>query len=271
MKLRVYLSPHLDDAVFSCGGTMHRQIRAGETVHVVTVFAGTPQRTDFSGLAEWNHEQWGLLRDPVAARRTEDITAVSSLGASHVHLDYLDCMYRAVPATGEWMYPNDEAIFGDVHSSETVAPPTLARTILGLLPLADCATLYAPIAAGHHVDHQLVRGAGIILVRSGLRVLFFEDVPHVEKEGSLDAALSMSPTGEWTPITIPLHESDMLARLTAISCYRSQLGVQFGGPAQVEAHIRAYASSFGTRTGYAERYWSPRGLAPRGPRGDGTC
>ena len=38
----VYLSPHLDDAVLSCGGLIHRQVVAGQRPLVVTIFAGTP-------------------------------------------------------------------------------------------------------------------------------------------------------------------------------------------------------------------------------------
>ena len=39
MLKHVYLSPHLDDAVLSCGGAIHRAGAAGEAVLVITVFA----------------------------------------------------------------------------------------------------------------------------------------------------------------------------------------------------------------------------------------
>ncbi|WP_366972639.1 PIG-L family deacetylase, partial [Thermoflexus sp.] len=37
------LSPHPDDAVLSCGGTLYRTARAGIPVRVITVFAGDPR------------------------------------------------------------------------------------------------------------------------------------------------------------------------------------------------------------------------------------
>jgi len=38
----IYLSSHLDDAVLSCGGTIHRLSAGGEAVQVMTLLAGNP-------------------------------------------------------------------------------------------------------------------------------------------------------------------------------------------------------------------------------------
>lgn len=39
-----YLSPHLSDVVYSCGGIIDRQIQNGDEVTVITVFAGIPSK-----------------------------------------------------------------------------------------------------------------------------------------------------------------------------------------------------------------------------------
>ena len=45
MRLHLFVSPHFDDAVLSCGATMHRLRRLGERVMVLTVCAGVPDNS----------------------------------------------------------------------------------------------------------------------------------------------------------------------------------------------------------------------------------
>lgn len=42
----VYLSPHLDDVIFSCGSAISKQHRIGDSILVITIFAGTPSDID---------------------------------------------------------------------------------------------------------------------------------------------------------------------------------------------------------------------------------
>jgi len=38
----IYLQPHYDDAIFSCGGAVALQVGSGQQVLLVTIFGGTP-------------------------------------------------------------------------------------------------------------------------------------------------------------------------------------------------------------------------------------
>jgi LmbE family N-acetylglucosaminyl deacetylase len=38
----IYLSPHFDDAVLSCGGLIFEQARQGIPIEIWTIFAGNP-------------------------------------------------------------------------------------------------------------------------------------------------------------------------------------------------------------------------------------
>jgi LmbE family N-acetylglucosaminyl deacetylase len=56
----VYLSPHLDDAVLSCGGLIHRQVRAGQPPLVITLFSGQPAAdAHVSAFTQSQHTRWG--------------------------------------------------------------------------------------------------------------------------------------------------------------------------------------------------------------------
>ena len=89
---QIYLSPHLDDAVLSCGGRISQQTARGEKVLVVTVCAGDPPPAPLSEFAQALHIRWALPFHPVAARRDEDEAALAVLGASALHLPLPDCI-----------------------------------------------------------------------------------------------------------------------------------------------------------------------------------
>src|SRR3972149_1310758 len=105
MALRVYLSPHLDDAVFSCGGLIARQSSGGDDVQVVTIFAGDPPVGELPPFAYELHRRWGGEGSPMGLRRAEDHVACGRLGASVVHLPIPDAIYRR-SAQGEALYPD---------------------------------------------------------------------------------------------------------------------------------------------------------------------
>ena len=114
----VYLSPHLDDAVLSCGGLIWEQIRSGGNVEIWTICAGAPPTGDLSGFAKELHERWGLGMDAVSKRRMEDQVACRILGAGHKHYDIPDAIYRRDPKTGEILYDSFDVILSGIHPGD---------------------------------------------------------------------------------------------------------------------------------------------------------
>jgi len=102
----IFVSPHLDDAVLSCGGGIARLAHSGELVTVVTLCtADQPVGAPLSPLARRNHRSWAAGDQPFAARREEDLCALLSLGAVAEHVGLLDAIYRRSPA-GRPLYAN---------------------------------------------------------------------------------------------------------------------------------------------------------------------
>ena len=251
----IYLVPHLDDAVLSCGGLIHRQTEAGEPVLVITVFAGSPSCPELSVFATYLYHAWNLGTNPMEGRRMEDQRALAFLGAEYRHLEHMDCIYRSAPDGGGWLYPMRDDIFGDVHPTELDYGRALARDLGPALPLAGGTTLYAPLGIGHHVDHQIVRQAACILRRDGYEVRFFEDYPYSAGAGELEGALRDAPGSNWSSKLEMLSSEDMEAKIAAISRYTSQLDLLFGGLTEMRRKTIEFFSSLGTGGGYAERYW----------------
>jgi len=235
----VYLSPHLDDAVLSCGGRIWQQMQAGERVLVATIFAGTPAPdAPLSPFAQELHARWGHPAEAVARRQEEDLAALALLGAEAVHWLYTDCIYRRTP-DGHFPYASEEALWGEVHPAENSLVVEVA-TRLATLPLMSDDTAYAPLGVGHHLDHQIVRYAA---EASGHTLVYYEDFPYTEDPQAVQVALMK---GQWQAESAPLSREALGAKIAAIACYHSQLSTFWADVAEMAAAVWAFA----------ERYWT---------------
>ena len=99
------LSPHFDDAVLSCGGTLAKAVGKGASVVVVTIFAGEPDAQALMKLhVQAAHRRWRLPdAQAVALRRDEDRAALSVLGVHQVCAAVPDYLYW--PHAGAWSQP----------------------------------------------------------------------------------------------------------------------------------------------------------------------
>ena len=262
----VYLSPHYDDAALSCGGSIYQQVQAGQPVLVVTICAAPPPTAELSAYAQQLHRQWGSASDTVATRRAEDAQALRRLGADGQYLTLHDCIYRSQSPGQTWFYNSDADIFGEVHPADLTLATTIAHLVSGLQSLAQGTTFYAPLAVGHHVDHQLAQAAAWQLRDQGHNLVFYEDYPYADPqypftshgEGNsfdLDQALQAIAVALCPEICL-FGEAELAAKTDAVRAYGSQLNTLFGGAAAMEHHLRHYALRVGQQH-LAERIWLP--------------
>ncbi len=228
----IYLSPHLDDAVFSAGGLIYDQIQAGIPVEIWTFMSGYPPENGVSPFAQVVQFQWGFssAEETIRARRAEDKHATAILGATPLHFDFLDCIYRR-GANGEWLYSD---IFVPPHPEDVWIPTQIAKAISTHLQPDD--VLVCQLAVGSHPDHVLVRqGAELV----GRPLLYDIDVPYI-----------LSHPQEWEAKSAGMRESVQLITETGLGrwkeaalAYKSQipaLGEEFDTPEKVQAAIQVY-------------------------------
>jgi LmbE family N-acetylglucosaminyl deacetylase len=219
----VAVSPHLDDAVFSAGGTLAVLAAAGWRVRVVTCF--TASVADPSPFALSTQLDKGLAADVdyMALRRAEDAAAVALLGAEPVHLPLTEAPHRG--------YTSAPDLFAGRHADDDVAGP-LADALAPHVGGADL--VLAPQAIGDHVDHRVV-----VDVVAALRpdALFWRDTPYVLRRPEASAWQGV-PRGVEQPVGIAAH---LGTKAAAARRYVTQLGFQFGGPEQVAADLEALA------------------------------
>lgn len=241
----IYLSPHLDDAVLSCGGQIYQRRAAGQAVLIVTITAGDPPLAGQSEYVSDLHRRWQLAGEAVAARRAEDSAACNLLGVDYWHWPWLDCIYRRHPATGEALYVSDADIFGALHPADLAEVDRLARQIASL-PIHD--QLFVPLTVGQHVDHQLTRMAAEKAHPDKRGLFYYEDYPYAQQPGALASILK--PESAWRAYVMPLSTEALEARVDAISCYQSQLSTFFADRADLHQKVASYMWVVG-----GERSW----------------
>ena len=172
----IYLSPHFDDAVLSCGGLIYEQTRQGLQAEIWTIFAGDAPAGLLSPLALRCHVDWGIpdVHELVAARRDEDQAAAAIVGAEIVHFSLPDCIYRR-SADGQSLYPDE--VFVPFHPFDQGLDGDIAVVMAAELEADDI--LVVPLAIGDHVDHRLARLAAERLHRP---LRYYADIPYVLRQ-----------------------------------------------------------------------------------------
>jgi LmbE family N-acetylglucosaminyl deacetylase len=154
----------------------------------------------------------------MALRRAEDERACAAIGATPVHLAFLEAPHRG--------YGSAPALFGPRLPTDDMADrlaPVLAELV------ADATLVLGPLGIGDHVDHHIVREA-LTRVASPDRLLLWEDWPY------LDRADRLPPE----PAAMVDLDAELIERRIAMcAAYGSQLGFQFGGGPAMTERLRA--------------------------------
>jgi LmbE family N-acetylglucosaminyl deacetylase len=249
----LFLSPHMDDAVLSCGGLIAQLIQAGESVIVFTIMAGAvPPDTPMTPFIKEHFERWDLVPDPVPGRRQEDKNAIGVLGCSVCFGDVPDALYRT-DGQGTLLYPDLDRLFGAIHPAD----PVMARADEITARFQPATTIYAPLGAGHHVDHQAIRNIVLAWLKKQpqVAVFFYEEYPYSANDTETIIQTARDELRHPThPVIHPLGDTMLDAKINAIACYQSQISTFWDSiPAMAEA-TRRYAVQVGDGT-YAERLW----------------
>jgi LmbE family N-acetylglucosaminyl deacetylase len=252
--MHLFLSPHFDDAVLSCGGLIRRLVESNETVAVRTVMGQKigPKPVPDTPIVQSLHARWGGSAN---ARIEEDEQAIKSLEAEPQRMTiWPDCIYRT-SRQGQPLYPTEASLFGEIHPEDEAA--RLIPTIV--LPAQEIAhVLYAPLGVGQHVDHLIVRNWALELKKQNpaLAVTFYEEYPYSETGSAVDRALDYYREREIAleMETIPLTEAQVEAKLRAIACYRSQISTFWENEEAMRRAVKQFLLRVGSGAP-AERCW----------------
>jgi LmbE family N-acetylglucosaminyl deacetylase len=160
MKLCI-VSPHLDDALLSCGILMQRRRAAGDEVLVANIFtAGTDAEK----------------------RRREEEQAEAVVGAQPHFLDEFDAPDRNP------LYKTLKNIFFAPLRPDDPVIDKVARRLAEFFAQHKVDAAYFPLGAGGHIDHRVAFEAGRRLKSPAIR--FYEDRPYILWPGVLQGRMN---------------------------------------------------------------------------------
>lgn len=164
-------------------------------------------------------------------RRIEDQNAARRVGATTVHLNLVDAMYRRT-GTGTLLYTQD--VFDPIDPREIKIIEQTASQLASNLTLHD--TIVCPLGLGKHVDHIITRLAVETLDRP---IWYYADIPYVFKHES-----ELAPAVEdMQSKTFFISQPGLSAWQDGISAYISQISTLFKDVKDMQTQIKNYLDS----------------------------
>ena len=203
------VSPHLDDAVLSCG-----LLLAGNPgSRVTTVFASGPAHVD--PLTEWDRAS-RLFHDGddvISARRREEARAAAILGAVSEPLEFWDSQYR-YDERFRYAGPTGQDLLDAVE-----------RELARIAEEDPVDAWLVPLGLGHD-DHRLTaRAALAAATKSGVDCYVYQDLPYAleRAEETREQLEALESKGlRFVPDASLCSSEERSLKREAVRCYRSQ-------------------------------------------------
>jgi len=211
----VVVSPHYDDAIFSCGHLL--SIVPGSTV--LTVYTALPQDTDL--LTDWDNRcGFQSAGDAMRARATENRKALAAVHAKGEDLGFLDSQYARPSET-------NADLLGD----------SLGAALVRLQP----ATVFSPLGLFHE-DHLRVSDALMMICHRfpEIRWYAYEDIPYRKQSRLVRQRLAR--LAEQGVCAAPVPAGGAAAgKAVAVRAYRSQFrGLGYEDERPILQHVEQY-------------------------------
>ena len=218
-RVRIVLSPHLDDATLSLGGLIAKSTHSADSPIIATVFSGTPK---VATSTVWDTKSgFKNSNEAMTTRLSENNDSAYILNSQVVNMGYLDNEYRGNTAT-------------------TSLENKIATDIIKLIRSHDTSTssmeVYGPaVFPGNvsHVDHAILHDAYMDAIsqykpRGIVTFFIYEDFPYAKEAGVPKTDItktlrSNEPQFSYAPIYIPLTKYIVSVKEDAIKAYGSQL------------------------------------------------
>ena len=173
----VVMSPHLDDAVLSCGALL-AHLAARHLITVATVFTAAapppwsvPARKQLRALGGVDAE------DFFSQRRAEDREVLAGMDAAAVHLGFRDALFRRGRRGPAYPTFRFDAARGRIASCDAGLAVEVGARVGEITRAREAAVVFAPLGIGRHVDHLITRRAARELGKAA-QIVYYSDFPY---------------------------------------------------------------------------------------------
>lgn len=232
-----FISPHLDDAVFSCASLLSNLVKSGVPVTILNVFSEASQRpytlSVHKFLWQCGYTDAGkLFKD----RRMEDAQVIEQLGAKVSNLGFVDALWRRHKVRGvvrllsrviaelNYVYPvyRFGLAQGIISAHDAGLGEQISQKLKRVIPPLSKSMIFCPLAIGRHVDHLIVRDA-CKTAYNPERVAYWSDYPYEQQKPMEDEFIKNNALLGYA------IKKNTATKNALINGYKSQLQVIFGG------------------------------------------
>lgn len=188
----VFISPHLDDAIFSAGGLMHKMHRSGTKIITINVFTKpSPAPYTLSVRKFLRSCGYKNANELFKDRINEDRKALLQVSTGPVNLGFVDALWRRKNSRGllkslskilpefDYIYP--VYIFsiaqGRVSNWDYKLYDLIQDRLSSVLNEYRNPVVFAPLGIGMHVDHLIVRD---VVRKLPYDKIYWTDYPYIK-------------------------------------------------------------------------------------------
>lgn len=205
----LFLSPHLDDAVLSCGALIKSEAHRREIL-VLTLFSecspAPHTRAARSFLRQCSAQD---ARSLFAARKKEDADVLAGIGVRFQHLGATDALFRKRRETslgkslvGKVLpellhrYPTYrfDIALGRVSRGDSALIRDLQTTVGQKIDELAAGLVFSPLGVGRHVDHLITRTVGELTAQGSI---YYSDFPYNQSRQPDEGFLRSRNLREW--------------------------------------------------------------------------
>lgn len=228
MQTALFISPHLDDVAFSCGGTLIKLADENWCTILCTIFTKSVLHPKGFALACQLDKNLSPDIDYMQLRRTEDAEFARIANASEaIHLDYAEAPHRG--------YDSAPDLFNGVHENDEIWREIAGR-INETVEAFEPSVIFAPQGIGNHVDHlQTIKA---VLANNFLAKLFwYQDLPYAirHSKAAKSDLLQNASKAEKVDITSTIER-----KILGCCAYKTQIDFQFGGAESLAADLQQF-------------------------------
>lgn len=185
-----FVSPHLDDAVFSSGGLLSELSKKGYNITLINVFTKPSTGPYTLSIKKFLKscgytDAFKLYKD----RISEDHDVAKKLGIKVINLNFIDALWRKknlkfpfnmfakiIPEMG-YIYPIFRFAIakGKIDKRDKKLITNVELKIKKVIKKQS--VVFAPMAIGNHPDHQIVRNVSQKLFK---QIIYWADYPYIK-------------------------------------------------------------------------------------------
>lgn len=179
-----FISPHLDDAIYSAGSLISFLSDKTE-VNLITLFTAVNRVPTSTAARRWLEISGHADEDQhYATRRDEDVKACVVVGAKPIHLGYVGTIWRRENIGSPMLGYNPLYTPEDIELMHQTHEKLRQFTDTG-----EPFVIFGPIGLGGHIDHMFTKE---VLRQTFDNITFWVDFPYSQNSAITEEALGVS-------------------------------------------------------------------------------